>query len=439
MSGADPTLLINANTGNLAKIYTSPNTIWQNKGFDSTNVHAVDNTFSSKPVGTQANLGGQDRFRIRKRGGRVHKTWLKTDLSAGVVAAGNRAVYVDDLGQLLLQNVRVEYASKNLHEYRGEMLKAYLRLLLHDVSREAYFAKQFAGLPPGAGGSEAVREANVSAAISVFVDLQWLWFHRSEDYAATPEGLASELDVVVNYETLERLVYARTNPGGLIPVADPFTTRPAIVQSQLFTQLIHVPGPEKAMHLSSFESRQGHLFKILDVEEQRNMPMPVGAGVYAFKLDNFRLDSQFIMFFVRNSAIDTPWAIDRMQSDPTASILPGAPVVNALLPITSFRLIANGKPIVDAVTDIENRAVHREIYFPGSQIAEPIYFIPFSWLLRDHKNVTGFQNLANLGNLELELTMPAAAVGVPGRYVDAYNICHNIIQQKKGDIIKALR
>lgn len=436
MSGADPTLLINANTGNLAKIYTSPATLWENKGFDSTNVYAVDNTFYSKTVGTQANFGGQDRFRIRKRGGRVHKTWLKVDLSAGVVAAGHRAVYVDDLGQLLLQNVRIEYASKNLQEYRGEMVKAYLRLLLHDISRESYFARNFAGLPPGAGGSEAVREANVSAATSVFVDLSWLWFHRSEDYAATPEGLASELDVVINYETLEHLVYARTDPGGLVPAVDPFTTRPAITQSQLFTQLIHVPGPEKAIHLGSFEQRQGHLFKILDVEEQRNMPMALAAGTYSFKLDNFRLDSQFIMFWVRSTTIDTPWAIDRMQSDPTVSILPGAPAVNALLPITSFRLIANGKPIVETVTDIENRAVWREIYFPGSQIAEPIYFIPFSWLLRDHKNVTGFQNLANLGNLELELTMPVAATT---RYVDAFNICHNIIQQKKGDIIKALR
>ena len=88
------------------------------------------------------------------------------------------------------------------------------------------------------------------------------------------------------------------------------------------------------------------------------------------------------------------------------------------------------------MTDIENRALHRNIYFPGSQIAEPIYFIPFSWLLRDAKNVSSFQNLANLGNLELELTVP---VSTTTRYVDAYNICDNIVQQKKGDIIKALR
>lgn len=438
MSGADPQLLINANIGNLAKLFTSEQSLWDNKGYQSTNIFAVDNTFSAKPVGTQANFAGQDRFRLRKRGGRVHRTWLRTQISAGVVAGANQAAYVDDLGQLMLAGVRAEYASKNLHEYRGEMLKAYFRLMFHDISREAYNAMQFAGLPPGPGGSEAVRQANVSAATTVYVNLSWLWWTRFEDYALTPEGLASELDLVVTYAPLEQLVYARVVATGLTPAADPFTTRPAITLSELFTQLIHVPGPEKSIQLASFEHRQGQLFKILDAEEQLKMPMPAAAGVYSFKLDNFRLDSQFIMFYVRTTDIDTAWKVDRMQSDPTPSILPAALVtpVNALQAITSFRLIANGKPIVDPVTDIENRAHHRDIYFPGSQIAEPIYFIPFSWLLRDAKNVTGFQNLANLGNLELELTVPVSATT---RYVDAYNICHNIIQQKKGDIIKALR
>ena len=78
----------------------------------------------------------------------------------------------------------------------------------------------------------------------------------------------------------------------------------------------------------------------------------------------------------------------------------------------------------------------RDIYFPGSQIAEFIYFIPWSWLLRDHKNVSGFQNMANLGNVELEIIMPARATT---SIVDVYNVCHNIVQSKKGDVIKALR
>ena len=79
-------------------------------GFDTTNIFAVDNTARTLPNGTQATFGGEDRFRLRKRGGRVHKTWLRLTISAGVVAAANRAAYVDDLAAAIIDNIRVEYA-----------------------------------------------------------------------------------------------------------------------------------------------------------------------------------------------------------------------------------------------------------------------------------------------------------------------------------------
>jgi hypothetical protein len=182
------------------------------------------------------------------------------------------------------------------------------------------------------------------------------------------------------------------------------------------------------------------LYKILDLEVQQRQTVAATAGVFTIKLDNFRLDSQFIMFYIRKNNIDTAWSVDRMQSDATGSVIfAPAPDVSALLPMTSFRLIANGKVIVDPCTDIENRSHWRKMYFPGSQIAEPIYFIPFSEMLRDHRNVVNFQNLANLGTLELELTLPVAPVGVTGRLVDIFNVCHNIVQMKMGDIIRLLR
>lgn len=142
------------------------------------------------------------------------------------------------------------------------------------------------------------------------------------------------------------------------------------------------------------------------------------------------------MFFLRSNAVQTAWNVDRMQSDVTSSILPGGGSVAALQSITSFRLLANGSVLIDACTDIENRAVWRKMYWPGSQIAEPIYFIPWSWLLRDCKNVTGFQNMANLGNVELEITVATRAAA---SLLDVYSVNHNVIQKKRGDIIKALR
>ncbi len=262
----------------------------------------------------------------------------------------------------------------------------------HDIFREHYNAMAFAGLPPGPGGSEATREANTTSAFQLFVPLTWLFFTRSEDYAFTPEALSSELDLLVLYRGLNQLVYARTG-GGAVPGASPFTTSPTISATEFFQQLVYVPNPEKNAHLATFETEQGNIFKILDVEEQRNTVIEAAANTYRVKIDNSRLDAAFIMFSVRDILMNTDWAIDRGQSDSTATILPGAGSVAALQPITSFQLTANGRVVVDTCTDIENRAVWRDMYLSGTQIGEPIYFIPFSWLLKDPKNVTSFQNM----------------------------------------------
>ena len=161
MSGSDPTQLINANHGNLSAVLSSANSLFMPKGFATTNIFAVDNISNTSPIGgTQVNFGGTDRFRLRKRGGRIHKLLLKVDIAAGAVAAGNEAAFADDLGALIIANARLEYASKTLQEWQGEPVKAYWRLLLHDVAREPYFALAWAGMPPGlTGGYEATRQA----------------------------------------------------------------------------------------------------------------------------------------------------------------------------------------------------------------------------------------------------------------------------------------
>lgn len=437
MSGSDPTQLINANHGNLSAVLSSANSLFMPKGFATSNIFAVDNLSNTTAIsGTQVNFGGIDRFRLRKRGGRIHKLLLKIDISAGVVAAGQEAAFSDDLGALIIQNCRLEYASKTLQEYNGEAAKAYWRLLQHDVFRESYFALAWAGMPPGVtGGYEATRQANTAAAFSVYVPLDWLWSTRFEDYAQTPESLASELELVVQYRALNQLVYGRITASGLTTVT-PFTTAPAITGTTLYTQLIFTPVPEKNLHLSIFESEQGKIDHILDFESQTNIDIAAAAGTYRVKLDNLRLDSQMIIFFMRSSLINTPYAVDRMQSDVTATILTGGGSVAAMQTITSFRLLANGNTIVDSQTDVFNRAYMRKNYFPGSQVAEPIYFCPFSWNTKDAKNVSGFQNLANLGNIELEIVVPVRS---EASILDAYSVAHNIIQSKKGDIIKALR
>jgi hypothetical protein len=401
MSGADVTKRLNTNHGNLSKILASDDSIWSNKGYDVTNIFAIDDCSKQKPLNTQSTFGAEDRFRFRKRGGRIFQAWLKVQISAGTVAAANRAAYMDDLGDGMIEEARVEYSSKVLHAFNGEAVKLVNRLWLHDIARETEFAAKFAGMPPGAGGGEAQREANVSSVIIVYIPLDWLWFTTSTDYAFTPEALASEAELIVAYRALENLVYARVIATGATVAADPFTTRPAITLSELFTEVVHTPAIEKNLHLATFESRQGNLYKILDFEQVRLQSIAAAAGTYTINLSNFRLDSAFLVFMVRSSAINTNWAIDRMQSDNTPSILPGGGSVAALQAITSFRVLANGSTLVDVCTDVENRVIWRKMYFPGSQIAEAIYFVPWGHMLREKKNVVSFQNMGKsfLSNL----------------------------------------
>ncbi len=392
---ADITMLLNTQFGNLSALFASDQTLWSNRGYDVTNIFAVDNTFFSTPVGNEATFGGQVRFRIRKAGGKVHKTWLKLTIDAGVLAGDRAAAYVDDLAAAIVQSAVVSYASKTLHAYDGQAVKPYRRLMENDIFREAYNAMAFAGLPPGSAG-ESVRIAQVTAQTLLYVPLDWLWFTRFEDYSLVPEALSSELDLFINYQSLGLCTYARiVSTGAGVAGVSPFTTAPNISSSRLFTQLIYVPTPEKNLNLMSYENDQGNLFKILDFEPQLLNSFSGAAQLVTITLNNFRLDCQFLFFFMRDSKCQTAFAADPMQSDTTPTLLSGAGSVNCLQPITDFQMTANGKLLINTVTELENRMLWREWYFKGINISEPIYVVPFSWLLRDAKNITSFQNMVS--------------------------------------------
>lgn len=123
----DPTALLNANYGNLARVLTSGVSLWDNKGFERTNIYAVDNCARTVPLNNQATFGGEDRFKTRRRGARIHKMWLRITVSAGVVAAANRAAFIDDLAAGIIARCRFEYASKTLQEFNGDQIKFYNR------------------------------------------------------------------------------------------------------------------------------------------------------------------------------------------------------------------------------------------------------------------------------------------------------------------------
>jgi hypothetical protein len=207
------------------------------------------------------------------------------------------------------------------------------------------------------------------------------------------------------------------------------------------------------------------MFKILDFEEQNNnvvaKPAAGTSSTVQIPLNNFRLDSLFFFFTLRDSRINTPFAVDRGSSDNTYSNVMNqrptvaAGVVNAPVAaadvrqsgacnlIKRFRVTANGSTLMEWVEEFENRGMWRKKYFPGSQINGAIYFCPFAKKLREFKHCFGYQNFSNLGNVVLEVELETPAVdpnaGATGYIVDVTNVCHNVIQMAQGDIVKALR
>lgn len=469
---ADPTARINANKGGIAPLITTEVSIFEPTPYEAYNIFAVDDSAETEFIGQPANWGEICRFPLRKRGGRVGRTYVDLTVNVPVTPAIGvvTAAWVDDLGANMIEEVKVKYSSKDVHPYRGEALKFYQRLMDHDITKEHYNGNQNAGLS-GVTGEKLRSNTAVANSYQGFltagsfplrINLDWLWWTKDDENALATEALASEIIVEIKFRRLEELIYARaigtTNP------LDPFAgiARPTIQDATLKHELIFTPKVEASKHLSRYENRRGLMFKILDFEEQLNnfVPRPAAGQTSVAKilLSNFRLDSQFMFFVVRDARINTAWGLDRGSSDNTwSNVMSGLAAADtsvlalnnnqsgALNPISRFRITANGSVLLDWVEEFENRGIWRNKYFPGSQISGAVYFAPFAKKLRDAKNCAGYQNFSNLGsvNLEIELSTPAAdrnpGAAAQGYIVDCYNVCHNVIQMAQGDIVKALR
>lgn len=451
---SDPTALINANKGGIQPLITTGASIYEYQGYTAHNIFVVDNTAAVEQMGNVSSFGEVARFRLRKRGGQMSQTWLKLVIQNVTpdVIVNQSSAWVDDLGANIIEQLDVMYSTKTIQSYKGEGLKFYQRLMDHDITKEHYNGLQLAGLPGAAG--EAIRQAyllgtptpgvtsvDANGQFIIWVCLDWLWFTKDMRTLLTPEAVSSEIELVIKLRPLNQLVYARSPAGA--PV-DPWAVggvRPRIIEESIVTQLIFTPKVEASKHLARFETTKGLLYKILDFEEQLGeIVSNNGAHVEKVKLTNFRLDSQFLFFCVRDTDINIPYAIDRATSDTTVTAFTGGGPVNGVLQdVLRFRLTANGSELVGWQSEAENRFLMRKLYFPGSQAAGAIYFVPFAQKLREFMNCFGYQNFSNLGTVTLEIDMPAKLAATGGRQVDVWNVVHNCVQMAQGDIIRIQR
>ncbi len=441
--------------GQLGPMIIAPVSVFAPRAWDATNIFHKDLTNEYTPQNGSQNIdfGGTVRFTAQKRATLLGLPHYRVLIQAALLDAGRNAAYVKDLGDQLMRQVTMRYGSNIIQVYPGEFQYVWHRITKHDNHLEARHLQTLGGLAPGGAQEQARVDALIDpqglgvglGVLELLIPLDELYFTHHEDEYLMPESLATEVEIEIDLQNLQLLVYSDNN-------ADPFIgvgRRPTITQHGLKFKEITLPVPEKQSRLSVFETNQGQLIKFLDLEIQRFQINGTGGAVpitVRVPLDNIRLDVAEFMFWVRrdrNSAaaadpgINAPWAGDPVESSTTASIVTAASVATQDQ-IIQFRLESNGKRLYEDSNDLYNRTVERHEVHKDSQVADFIYIIAPALLPEDRKNASNFLNAANLGRLELVIQLNDFAATYP-REVTVYAHSHNIVQTRRGDIVKALK
>lgn len=468
MSQVDYTAQLSTKYSQLAPLLIGPASLFTPKFWNKSNIHVTDETSIYTPIRDGTQFNGTVRFTQPKRATLTTEYLLEIVLSASVQIAGGpdlgsgaigTGAYVNNLGDQLLQRVVHRYGSSVLHEYDGEYQQLWQRITTNEVDEEGRNALTLGALPLSVGGiPEFQRRTSLVDGVTVHVPLNRLWFSQHLDEAWMPEAFATEGEIEIQLQRLERVVY------NALTATTPFVTPPTIESIRLRAREITLTVPEKMNRLSFYETDRGNLTHFLDVERQASVVLAAGTGGAGnierrVRLDNIRLDMQQIIFVVRRgvssppvaneAAIDSDWSCDALQppvydfADPSAPVAItsalGARRIDAMYDdLVSFRLEVNGKRIADDQNELVERAWVRKLYHLNSQARSPVYQISFSMQPENTKVVTGFQNAANLGNLELVLTLPDTPVA-DRRIVDVWVHSHNVMQQRRGDVVKSLK
>ena len=473
----DYTAQLNTKFSQLGPLLIGPGSIFTPKHWNKSNINVIDETSVYTPVRAGTTFGQTARFTQPKRATLQTEYLLEITLSASTPAA--TAAYVNNLGDQILRRVVHRYGSAILHEYDGEYQQLWQRLTTNEVNEEGRNALTLGGLPLSVSGAgEAQRADALTNGLVLYVPLNRLWFSQHLDEAWMPEAYATEGELEITLQALDQLVYnavVRPAVGGAVP--SPFAApgnQPTVDGIRLITREVTLTVPEKLARLNYYETDRGLLTHFLDLERQPRVDLTGTGGAapreFRIRLDNIRLDMQEIFFVVRRglgaatpvdeAAVDDPWSGDNLEA-PTfdTSAFPatrvqsslGAVYIDTMLDdvvgvaggagtggIVSYRLEANGKRLFDDQSELVGRAWVRRLYHPDAQARYPIYQISFSADPENTKNVYSFQNAANLGNLELVLTMqdfPADQAAV----LDVWVHSHNIIQSRRGDVVKSLK
>ena len=434
--------LVAAKQSQLAPVLVGKHSFFTPRGWEACQVFHVDENVPVQALDGVPSFGSQVRFRVNKNKTLIAKPLLETVLSAATLDAGRSAAYVKNLGDQILAQVQIRYGTNVLQSYPGEFQYIWRRLSRNDVLIEGVNAQVLGGLPVG-GASETSRETALTTGLTLYSPLEECYWHWNKDEHWMPEAHAQELEVIITLAPLSQLVYSDNG-------ADPFIgvgVSPAITSCRLISREITLSAMEKRDRLARYETPDGVVVKFLDLERQENFRLEgTGAGgsaTYTIPLNNIRMDMAEMIFLVREDSMvagepgaRNPWASDALESGSATSTVTGASI-QTVVGITSFRLLSNGQEVHRSISDLYNRSEVRPNYHPEAQIGDFFYTLPFALYPEDRKNVTGHLPASNLGNLELEITLPSFDAADPKR-VDVYVHSHNLIQHRDGNAVRVL-
>jgi hypothetical protein len=472
MSGLDPYSTLSTKFGQLAGLLIGKQSLFAPRVWDRSTIHVMDESNTYPTVGNVIPQWGQEcRFVLPKRATLIGTPMVEWTLSAG---AATNAAYVNNLGDQMLAEVTLRYGNHVLHSYTGESAQLYRRLTRHEVFESCRDELTLGNRRQGAANGEAERVAAYQTAnLQVFSPLDELYFTHHFDEYWMPEAVGLEADIVIRLQTLARVVYT---PQGAAPAG----ALPTITSCALRVREVTLTAPEKNGRLGLYQTQQGHLIKFLDTELDTNHVLvgtqaataqiprttaglgnyQAGGIVYTLGADrefrvpinNIRLDVHEFYFVVRSSntngdwpSVENDWFGDPLDSvnpaDATApSSVTAANAFNqaCMFPITSFRLESSRQRLTGDIPELVNRAFMRMLYHKNAQPRDFVYFYSPAAIPDNRKHVTSFLNSANLGNLELVVTMRDFPSN-HNRRVDIFAMSHNIIQSKRGDVVKSLK
>lgn len=452
MSTIDHHGILASKFGQLAPLLVSEKSIFNPRFWDRSNICVIDDSSIYTPMGNQLPQFGQSvRFVLPKRPTLVGPLMIEWVLSAAALPGLETAAYINNVGDAIARTVVMRYGGHVLQSYPGEFQQLVRRVSKHEVFEENRDQLTLGNRRYGANNGEAERAAAYEAGITLFTPLDELFFTHHFDEYWMPEALATEGEIEVTIADLARIVYSST---GIAP-----TVLPTLTSIRLRCREVTLTAFEKADRLKQFNADKGMLTHMLDCETQLRTPITGSLGALVpplplveriIPLDNIRLDVGMLYFTVRKAAttdlpsVNRDWNGDPLDSDNSAAAPLVTSVVRAgthqgtIVPISSFRLEANGSRLTGDIPEFLNRTWHRSMYFKESQSKDFVYFLSFQALPDNRKHVTGFLNAANLGKLQLVITLPDFLTTAPLE-VDVFTHSHNIIQVRRGDAVKSLK